>query len=193
MMNTLNDTPGWYNDDWIEARMMCSDLITPFNINQLQPASYDLTLGDGFTIPCENQVIDLTTPGRITYHEYTHVTEIKLKPHQFMLAHTVETINCEPDTVGIVMGKSSIARMGLQIEAAGLVDPGFSGQITLELTNMTSNTLILRPGMRIAQIGFQLMTAPAVQHYGCPNIGSHYQHQTGATPARGDQPDKEAR
>lgn len=192
-MSSMDKPTGWYNDDWIEARIMCSDLITPWNVDQLQPASYDLTLGDEFTIPIDGQTIDLTRPNNISYMRYRNVDEIKLKPHEFMLAHTVETINCEPDTVGIVMGKSSIARMGLQVEAAGLVDPGFSGQITLELTNMTSNTLILRPGMRIAQIGFQLMTAPAVQHYGCLNIGSHYQYQTGATPARGDQPDKEVR
>lgn len=183
-MTTVNTPTGWYNDDWIESRMMCSDLITPFDFHQLQPASYDLTLGDEFTVQLTGQTIDLTRPNSISYMRYQNVDEIKLKPHEFMLAHTVETIQCEPDTVGIVMGKSTIARMGLQVEAAGLVDPGFTGQITLELTNMTGNTLILRPGMRIAQIGFQRMIAPSVLQYGNPRCNSHYQGQTGVTPAR---------
>lgn len=134
-----------------------TQLIVPFNIDQLQPASYDLTL---------NTIKDK----RDRYY---------LSPREFILADTEEWINMPNHIVGRLEGKSSWARMGLIIHTAGFVDPGFKGRLVLEITNLGSNMIELIPGNLIAQICFEELDKPAVRPYGHPALHSHYQGQQG--------------
>ncbi len=134
------------------------NLITPFVDCQLQPASYDLLLG-------EWQGPDVLEPG------------------EFRLASTVETVKIPDDLSGSLRGKSSVARLGLIVEAAGFVDPGFEGQLTLELYNMGNKAFVFRRNMPICQIAFFPLDKPAERPYGCETLGSHYQGQTGPTPS----------
>lgn len=85
---------------------------------------------------------------------------------------------------GRVEGKSSWARQGLIVHAAGFVDPGFRGQLTLELFNMSAEYIPLEYGAPIAQISFDFMDWPAQRPYGHPELRSRYQGQIGPTPAR---------
>lgn len=102
---------------------------------------------------------------------------------EFMLASTREVLTLPADMMAQVQGCSSIGRTGLFVQNAGLVDPGFSGTITLELLNAGREAIALHPGQRIAQLSFCELTSPAERPYGSPGVG-RYQGQRGATPAR---------
>ena len=81
-------------------------------------------------------------------------------------------------------GKSTLGRLGLMIHStAGYVDPGWDGELTLELSNVANLPIILHPGMRIGQLSFERMSSPVERPYGCKDLGSHYQGQRGATPS----------
>lgn len=152
------------SDQTIETYSMYNHLITPYNPEQLQPASYDLQLGDIFGVGTDYGIFDLG-------------------PKQFILASTLEEIRLPDHIVGRIEGKSSNARSGLIIHTAGFVDPGFIGQLTLEITNLSNEFVPLRKGMLVAQIAFQQMDRPARKPYGHPDLNSHYQNQKGATPS----------
>src|SRR5690606_14400289 len=108
-----------------------------------------------------------------------------LHPGEFALGHTAERFAMPDDVVGIVNGKSSLGRLGLQVHAtAGFVDPGFSGVIVLELSNVATLPILLRPGMKVAQMVFQSTDQPAERPYGHPELGSKYQGQSGAVASR---------
>lgn len=167
-----------------------------FDLERLQPASYDVTLGDEFRIlrgAPRGKVWDATVPvdpaDPATYelecYQVVKDSEFLLKPHQFVLAHTRETFRIPPDIQATVCGKSSLGRLGLFVENAGFVDPGFRGQLTLELFNCSQRPILLRSGMRIAQVSYQQLDTPAACPYGSAELGSHYQNQEGATPSRG--------
>src|SRR5687767_5270589 len=95
-------------------------VIRPDNIElKIEPVSVDLHLDE----------VDLDG---VVYKEGSVV----LAPGIFCLGSTIEKFNMPDDVVGFVVGKSTNAREGLQIEAAGLIDPGFSGFITFELKNL---------------------------------------------------------
>ena len=95
---------------------------------------------------------------------------------------TLERICVPDDVLGKLEGKSSLGRLGLMIHStAGYIDPGWNGQITLELSNVANLPILLRPGMRIGQISFERMSSPVDVPYGAPGLGSHYQGQVGAT------------
>ena len=97
-----------------------------------------------------------------------------------MLGATLERISLPDDLVARLDGKSSLGRLGLQVHStAGLADPGFTGQITLELSNMTRLPISLYPGMRIAQLVFEMLSTPADRPYGHGGLGSKYQGQSG--------------
>lgn len=109
---------------------------------------------------------------------------VTLVPGRFALSHTLETVTIPDHLVAQVNGKSSWARLGLQVHAtAGYIDPGFSGQITLELKNLGPNRLDLDTGTPICQLVFLQVTGPVLRPYGHPELGSHYQHQMGTTPS----------
>ncbi len=110
---------------------------------------------------------------------------MRLHPGDFALASTIERVELNGPIVGIVKGKSSIARKGLIVEAAGLIDPGFKGQVTLELFNMSKFTVTLWEGMFIAQIAFDFATPHPARMYGDPGLKSRYQNQAGPTASRG--------
>jgi dCTP deaminase len=148
--------------------------IEPWNPGQVQPASYDLTLGKHARFIRADQpdvyALDLD--------------RIDVRQGDFYLLHTEEIVTLGPKIGGQVCGKSTWARKGLIVESAGWVDPGFSGQLVLEVTNLSPRTVSLYPGQPIAQIVFMELKSPAQRPYG-PARGSHYQGQIGATPAYG--------
>jgi dCTP deaminase len=143
---------------------------------QVQPVSLDLLLGTSFTRLPRNQ------------WDTNHMVvtdENEVRPGEFMLACTRERIRLPNNIAGVVCGKSTWARRGLLVEAAGLVDPGFDGTITLELKNMSHLPIPLRAGVPICQISFYGLDAGVLRPYGTPGLNSHYQGQTRAEPARG--------
>lgn len=106
---------------------------------------------------------------------------VVLKPGIFCLGSTIETFKMPDHVVGIVVGKSTNAREGLQIEAAGLIDPGFHGDITLELKNLHhEEDIVLVPGDPIGQVYFMHVDKPVDVPYG-PANNNHYQGQRGVT------------
>jgi dCTP deaminase len=107
-----------------------------------------------------------------------------LHPGDFALGSTMETVWIPDDLVGQVNGRSSVGRLAIVVHAtAGFVDPGFRGQVTLELANIGRIPVRLYPGMRIAQIALQRMTSPAARPYG-EKRGSNYSGQAGPQVSR---------
>ena len=131
----------------------------------IQPASYDLKLGKSYI--CDRNLPPILITDKDT---------ITIPPKGFILATTLEYVKIPNDICAFVEGRSSIGRTGLFIHNAGLIDPGFEGQITLELFNSSNDTIVLKPGMRICQIVFHTMNEPAVDPY-----NGKYQHQKNAT------------
>lgn len=102
----------------------------------------------------------------------------------FKLSHTVEHVTMPKHLCAQLNGKSTLGRLGLLVHAtAGFIDPGFTGQITLELKNLSAKALLLDAGMPIAQLVFHRLTSPPQRPYGHPELGSHYQGQVGTTPS----------
>lgn len=141
-------------------------LIVPYNPDLLQPASYDLIL---------DHIMDFE--GQIHHHYF-------LNSKEFILGSTKEKVHIPSWLVARIEGKSSLARKGLMVHTAGFIDPGFSGTLTLEITNHSGVPYRLEAGMKIAQLAFQQLDRPARRPYGHPDLGSHYQGQVGATPSR---------
>lgn len=138
--------------------------VEPFSENSVQPASLDMTLGTHFLVIDENNMDMITMHSEILYREIER-NEITLPPHSFLLATTREMIELPHDLVAFVEGRSSIGRMGLFIQNAGWVDPGFKGRITLELYNANSLPIKLEAGRRICQLVFCRMESPASVTY----------------------------
>ena len=108
-----------------------------------------------------------------------------LHPGEFVLASTLETVTLPDDLAARVEGKSSLGRLGLLTHAtAGFVDPGFSGHVTLELSNVATLPIMLWPGMKIGQLAFFRLSSSAETPYGSAKYGSHYQGQRGPTASR---------
>ncbi len=102
-----------------------------------------------------------------------------------MLGTTLETVGLGDDVVARLEGKSSLGRLGLLIHStAGFIDPGFHGQVTLELSNVANLPITIYPGMKIGQISFYQMTTAAEHPYGSAELGSKYQGQAGPTASR---------
>jgi dCTP deaminase len=164
-------------------------LIDPLDVDAIQPASVDLRLDDSFRIfrvtsrpyvDVREPVDDLTELDTIEHDE-----AFVLQPGAFCLATTLETITLPNDIVARVDGRSSLGRLGLLVHAtAGYVDPGWTGKLTLELSNQSQMPIALYYGMRIAQISFLLLSSEAERPYGTAGLGSKYQGQTGPTPSR---------
>lgn len=138
--------------------------MSPLQENSIQPASIDCTLGRHFLIVEDRQMhlIDMDT--EIIYREFEG-DEITIPPHSFLLATTAESVRLPNDLTAFVEGRSSIGRIGLFIQNAGWVDPGFEGQITLELYNANSLPIRLKAGRRICQLVFCKMTEAALNPY----------------------------
>ncbi len=164
-------------------------VIEPLDDELIQPASVDLRLDAAFRIfrNTSRPYVDVQQP----VDDLTELVEIApeepfvIQPGSFCLGSTVETITIPDDIVARVDGKSSLGRLGLLVHAtAGYVDPGWTGKLTLELSNQSQMPIALYYGMRIAQISFLEMTTPVERPYGSADLGSKYQGQTGPTPSR---------
>ncbi len=139
-------------------------VIEPLSPDSIQPASIDCRLDRNFLVVEDRnmQMIDLNSA--IEYREYES-DFITIPPHSFLLATTMEYIELPDDLTAFVEGRSSIGRIGLFIQNAGWVDPGFKGQITLELYNANSLPIRLEAGRRICQLVFCKMDQKALNPY----------------------------
>lgn len=154
-----------------------------------QPASIDLHLAKTIMTFLRRRVekgaIDLKKPVN-DFVEYEIIDKEKgtvIHPHEFILGVTEEWVHLPNQLLANVDGKSSLGRLGLVIHAtAGFVDPGYSGHITLEITNLTEQPLIIYPGMPVGQIRFTVMTSPADLSYGDPKLGSKYLNKFSKNP-----------
>jgi dCTP deaminase len=152
---------------------------------QIQPASVDLRLGREFlefrrtNIPYihpndEREVDDYVSETFVEEGE-----EFVLHPGDFVLGTTKERVEIPPDLIAHVEGRSSLGRLAIVVHStAGLCDPGYRGQITLELSNLGTAPVSLTPGMRVSQLTFTELTSPAERPYGSDR-GSKYQDQDG--------------
>lgn len=150
----------------------------------IEPSSMDLHLGDTVLRPTkQNPEEPVVVDEPATYPEHIPVDDKTVYPGEFLLAHTDELVSLPDHQVGFIHGRSSVGRLGLFIHNAGLVDAGFTGQVTLELYNATNYAIELKDGMRIAQMTVHEHQSPAFSSYGKAN-GNKYQSQTGPTPSR---------
>ncbi len=152
--------------------------ISPLTREQVQPASVDIRLGDTFS------VVEDTSGGVVSMAQEIRYKQLRadrylLLPGQFVLATSVEYVTLPDDVTAFVEGRSSLGRMGLFIQNAGWVDPGFSGEITLELFNANRCAIELQAGRRVGQLVFARMDASALHPY-----RGKYQGQRGATGSR---------
>ena len=175
------------SDTGIFEALLNKDLIfrEPIDSLNVQPSSIDLhldhTLLEEVCIP--NKVI---VPGasNATFTERGCSPDgYVLRPKTFVIASTSEYIKLNENITGYIIAKSSLARIGLNV-LPGLIDPGFEGNITLEIFSTSQNPILLRADMKIAQISFWETTAPATNPYGSEVLNSKYQGQKGATLAR---------
>jgi dCTP deaminase len=152
-----------------------------------QPASVDLTLGRRFRVMEKGESTIYTLPRRVS--PMVVYDEFLLSPGVPVLAHTEEIIAIPSDIVARVEGKSTWGRRFVMVHmTAGFIDPGFCGQITLEMINLSPDALWLKPGESICQLSFEYMDAPALRAYGHPELGSKYQGQRGPAAARTESP-----
>jgi dCTP deaminase len=153
------------SDKTLKAMLASGELVCePIDDKSIQPASIDCRLGDHFLIPDDHQMDMITLDSEIKYREITNKT-ITIPPHSFLLATTQEFVELPDNLTAFVEGRSSIGRIGLFIQNAGWVDPGFKGRITLELYNASSLPIKLEAGKRICQLVFAKMDQVAENPY----------------------------
>jgi dCTP deaminase len=157
---------------------------------QIQPASVDLRLGQEFlefqrtNIPCIHPNSEQEVSEYVSETEVEGDGEFVLHPGDFVLGTTVERVEIPHDLIAHVEGRSSLGRLAIVVHAtAGLCDPGYEGQITLELSNLGAAPVSLTPGMRISQLTFTQLSSPAERPYGSER-GSKYQDQSGPQASR---------
>lgn len=163
--------------------------LEPYDEVMVQPASIDIRL-DRFFRTFENHRYQFIDP-RQEQLDLTRMVEVEpteafvLHPGEFVLGSTFEVVTLPEDIAARVEGKSSLGRLGLLTHAtAGFIDPGFSGHVTLELSNVANLPVTLWPGMKIGQLCFIRMSSAAEHPYGSSVYGSRYQGQRGPTPSR---------
>lgn len=164
-------------------------IIDPLDESSIQPASVDLRLGYKLRVFRSHrlQVIDVREP----MEQLTELVVIDeanpfvLHPGEFALGVTLESICLSSSVVGRLDGKSSLGRLGLVVHStAGFVDPGWEGNLTLELSNLANLPINLYARMKVSQISFMRLTTPAENPYGSAKIGSKYRGQDEPTPSR---------
>jgi dCTP deaminase len=161
-------------------------VIDPYIPEAVQPSSVDLHLDRRFRVFRNSRYpyIDVREP----QPELTELLEIAgdepfiLHPGEFVLGSTLERVELPNDLVARLEGKSSLGRLGLLIHStAGYVDPGWEGNLTLELSNVANLPITLYDGMKIGQISFQRLSSPVEVGYGDARIGSKYRGQRDPT------------
>ncbi|SDT73411.1 dCTP deaminase [Actinoplanes derwentensis] len=166
--------------------------LDPFEPTLMQPSSVDVRLDRFFRVfnnhlythidPAEQQD-DLTAPLEVEDGQ-----PFVLHPGEFVLASTLEVVTLGQELAARLEGKSSLGRLGLLTHStAGFIDPGFSGHVTLELSNVANLPIKLWPGMKIGQLCVFRLSSPAEHAYGSSVYGSRYQNQRGPTPSRSAQ------
>ena len=153
-------------------------VINPVTKEQIQPASVDVRLGNTFSIVEDSPTGKIGMDEEIRYKTIETDTYVLL-PGQFVLATTQEYFRLPDDLTAFVEGRSSLGRMGLFIQNAGWVDPGFEGEITLELFNANRCAIELKAGRRVGQLVFAKLDDKALNPY-----RGKYQGQRGATGSR---------
>jgi len=164
-------------------------VLEPYDLNMIQPSSVDVRLDRLFRTfenhkyahidPAENQP-ELTREVAVEGND-----PFILHPGEFVLGSTYEVISLPDDIAGRLEGKSSLGRLGLLTHStAGFIDPGFSGHVTLELSNVATLPIKLWPGMKIWQLCLFRLESPAEHPYGSAVYGSRYQGQRGPTPSK---------
>ncbi|WP_313692184.1 dCTP deaminase [Halorarum halobium] len=186
-------------DTDILARLRDGDLVVDPLADvdmQVQPASIDLRLGPEFlefrrtNIPCIHPNDEREVDEYVTQTHVPEGEDFILHPGDFVLGTTKERVEIPDDLVAHVEGRSSLGRLAIVVHAtAGLCDPGYRGQITLELSNLGNAPVALSPGMRVSQLTFTELKSPADRPYGSER-GSKYQGQSGPQASRiGDDPE----
>jgi dCTP deaminase len=175
------------SDRDIAAALAASRIrVRPYDEADLQPSSIDLHLDRQFRVFRNNRYayIDVRSP-QPDLTELLSVADDEafvLHPGEFVLGQTLEWVELPDDLVARLEGKSSLGRLGLLIHStAGYVDPGWKGNLTLELSNVASLPIALYFGMKIGQISFFAMSSPVDRPYGSAGLGSHYQGQSEPT------------
>ena len=164
-------------------------VLDPFDPIMVQPSSVDVRMDKFFRV-FENHRYPHIDPA-IEQPDLTRLVEpdvdepFILHPGEFVLASTYEVITLPDDVAGRLEGKSSLGRLGLLTHStAGWIDPGFSGHVTLELSNVATLPIKLWPGMKIGQLCLFRTSSPSEFPYGSSVYGSRYQGQRGPTPSR---------
>lgn len=163
--------------------------LDPWDPAMVQPSSVDVRLDRFFRI-FENHRYDAIDPAA-DQSELTRLVEVVptdafvLHPGEFVLGATWEYVSLPDNIAARLEGKSSLGRLGMLTHStAGFIDPGFTGHVTLELSNMATLPLKLYPGMKIGQLCYFRLSSPAEAPYGSSAVGSHYQDQRGPTASR---------
>jgi dCTP deaminase len=163
--------------------------LDPYDEVMVQPSSIDVRL-DRFFRLFDNHKYPFIDPAE-DQPELTHLIEVAsdepfiLHPGEFVLGSTFEAVTLPDDIAARLEGKSSLGRLGLLTHStAGFIDPGFSGHVTLELSNVATLPIKLWPGMKIGQMCFFRLTSPAEKPYGSAEYSSRYQGQRGPTASR---------
>ena len=163
--------------------------IDPFDVALVQPSSVDVRVDRKFRVfhNARHPYIDVRKP----MEDLTELVQVVddepfiLHPGEFVLGQTLERLSLPDDLVARLEGKSSLGRLGLLIHStAGFVDAGFSGQLTLELSNVANLPITIYEGMPIGQVSFMRMDGPVDRPYGSSTTGSKYQGQDEPTPSR---------
>ncbi len=170
----------------IEAGRIAVD---PFDAKLVQPSSIDIRVDRRFRVfhNARYPFIDVRQPmeGLTELVEVAGDDPFILHPGEFVLGQTLEHVTLPGDLVARLEGKSSLGRLGLLIHStAGFVDPGFSGNLTLELSNVANLPITIYYGMPIGQVSFMRMDSPVERAYGADDGRGKYQGQTEPTPSR---------
>lgn len=163
--------------------------LDPYEPAMIQPSSIDVRLDKYFRV-FDNHKYAAIDPA-IEQPELTRLVEVDsgqpfiLHPGEFVLGSTYESVTLPDDIAARLEGKSSLGRLGLLTHStAGFIDPGFEGNVTLELSNTATLPIYLWPGMKIGQLCFFQLSSPSEQPYGSSAYGSRYRGQRGPTASK---------
>lgn len=156
-----------------------------------QPTSIDLHLSSVLRLYQRESCIIDPEKGHLT-REVSVDGYYDLPAGEFVLGSTIERVELPVDLVSVVEGKSSLGRLGLAVHiTAGFIDPGFQGNITLELKNVNHHPIRLHVGMAICQLCFERIDGVVDRPYGSAGLGSRYQGSQGTVGAKGNWSDDE--
>ena len=166
--------------------------LDPYDPDMIQPSSIDVRLDKLFRV-FDNHKYAAIDPAA-EQAELTRLVDVGaegpfvLHPGEFVLGSTYESVTLPDDVAARLEGKSSLGRLGLLTHStAGFIDPGFEGNVTLELSNTATLPIYLWPGMKIGQLCFFRLSSPAENPYGSTKYGSRYRGQRGPTASKSHQ------